>query len=163
MKTLHILRHADALPPNTAINDFNRSVSPLGQTQIRSLKGEFFKKNYEIDYIISSSSIRTRMTVEILIHGNQELEKLTHFYKELYNSDLNIIIKFIKNTPNHVKSLLLVGHNPGITNLVCNLNSNQEKHTSTCELNTFELHINSWEEFTFHESKYLWNFTPKLI
>ena len=72
-----------------------------------------------IQKIISSPALRAKETIELVTEqiSKFNLEDLT-YEDELYLAGFTQLIEFINTYKDKVQSLMLVGHNPGIENLV---------------------------------------------
>lgn len=112
-KILYLLRHGEAEPGIGQVGDFDRKLTDSGKKQVQRLALELYKRGLRLDQMISSSAKRTMETVEIFssILTCKKYETLP----ELYEAVPKAIIEVINRTPMDIDSLLLVGHNPGIS------------------------------------------------
>jgi phosphohistidine phosphatase len=115
MKRLFLVRHAKAVIGNPSILDHDRKISADGIRDIKKISYYLKNNNLNPDHIISSTSIRTLETINILnetIHGKIYTDPL------LYNAHVIDIEKIIKDMPDKYDSLMIIGHNPSMTNLI---------------------------------------------
>ncbi len=150
-KQLFLLRHGDSLPANInkGINDFERILSPEGIEECQII-GKFLQdKQQNIDYILASNAKRTTQTAENIKNyfPKSQLET-TH---KLYNASANEILDLISTIDNKINNLMIVCHNPGISNLATLLLENNSKENnksfvnfSTCGLTLFKVSITDW-------------------
>jgi phosphohistidine phosphatase len=68
--------------------------------------------------------------------------------QSLYAASLTACIDVLHNLPNKYSQVLMVGHNPGLEQLV-NMLSGEEHTMSTCSLVHLQLHIDSWSEINY--------------
>eukprot|EP00128_Syssomonas_multiformis_P008948 Colp12_sorted_trinity150504_noHs@10006 len=109
--TLFTCRHADA---EMGDPDEKRVLSPAGRAGALQLKS--FLDGKAIDLVLVSSATRTRQTFELL--GLPESVPV-HFMEELYLADDNEIMDVIrKKATESTRCILVVGHNPGISDLL---------------------------------------------
>ena len=115
MKRLFLVRHAKAVIGNHSILDHDRKISTDGIRDIKKISYYLKNNNLNPDHIISSTSIRTLETINILnetIHGKIYTDPL------LYNAHVIDVEKIIKDMPDKYDSLMIIGHNPSMTNLI---------------------------------------------
>ena len=115
MKRLFLVRHAKAEIGGSSILDHNRKISAEGICDIKKISNYLKNNNLNPAHIISSTSTRTLETINILnetINGNIYTDPL------LYNAHVIDIEKIIKDMPDKYDSLMIVGHNPSMTNLI---------------------------------------------
>lgn len=116
MKNLFLLRHAHS--ENNNINDFERILSQDGINKCKSV-GEIIA-NQNIDAIFSSDSIRTKQTVENITPYIKGIPKVNYLH-DLYRISAIKLEQFIEDLSHEYDNLLLVGHNPAISDLAINL------------------------------------------
>ena len=114
-KTLFLARHAQSKGSNEG-DDFHRDLTLIGMAESIKMGDRLALADIEIDHIIASSAIRTRMTAEVIASKLQGGIKIS-FKTELYNAPLVTLIKAIGLIPPQVKVALFIGHNPGLSYL----------------------------------------------
>ena len=78
------------------------------------------KSGYAPDLILASTSRRTIETVELVTEefpGTQRIDYL----EALYLAEPEVILSIVRLAPDTVKSLLVVGHNPGMEQIATRL------------------------------------------
>ena len=68
--------------------------------------------------IIASSAARARATAKFIAEALQYPAEFLQVEKELYLATADQILKLVCNQEDNFSDLLLIGHNPGITDLV---------------------------------------------
>jgi len=112
-KVLFLLRHGEAELGFGPLQDFERSLSEKGKNQLNRLARELFKLGVEFDQMVSSSAKRTLETAGIF--SSILTCKKSDELPELYEADPKIILEVINRTAADIHSLILIGHNPGIS------------------------------------------------
>ena len=140
MLRLFLLRHGKATNNQDDTNDFNRQLNKKGQIQANQIGFILKEKGFPIDWILSSSALRTTETAEIINHYIK-LPKI-QFERDLYLADCPSILKRI-NQIQGLKNLLYVGHHNGISELASYL-SGKAFAMSTAELILIEFDFDSW-------------------
>lgn len=111
MKTLYLLRHAQAAPSQGEA-DKDRPLSPQGLEQAAALGKVMLSKDYTPEAALCSSALRTRQTLEGVMTS---LPAIAVTHKDaIYEAGRGEILTLIQSTPETVGSLLIVGHNPTI-------------------------------------------------
>lgn len=116
-KLLVLIRHGDAESLSCKLpgNDLLRELTSLGITKINRLCKFLYNKNINFDKIISSNSIRTNQTAQIIAQGlNYDINEIE--YKEsLYNGNFDNYVSMMDNIDKKINKLMVVGHSPIIT------------------------------------------------
>ena len=115
MKTLILLRHAKSSWKDPYLSDHDRPLNKRGKRDA-PLMARVYKRHFSTpDLIMCSSSERTKATANAFI---QELgvgiEKL-EYERDLYHADAFEMLRIISLVDSGVNTLLVIGHNPGIT------------------------------------------------
>ncbi|WP_308169549.1 SixA phosphatase family protein [Acrocarpospora catenulata] len=117
MKTLIVVRHAKA-EHTAGVLDFDRSLTNRGQRNAREA-GELLAP-FDPDLILASSSRRTRETAELLgLAAPLELDR------DIYEAYADELLGLIRQVAPEVGTLVLVGHNPSVHELVLGLTGAQ--------------------------------------
>ncbi len=117
MKTLSILRHAKSSWDYPELSDFDRPLLNKGVKRTLLVCNSLLLEKSIPDLIISSPAVRALETVSIVVDklnlntNNSTINKL--FYPGYSKTFADVILK-IENRVNH---LMLVAHNPGLTDL----------------------------------------------
>ena len=108
MRTLHLLRHAEAQWQSSGPGgDHTRPLSSRGVQQARGVGAHL--RQAGVDLILTSSATRTRQTAEALGLGVPILAR-----DEIYNAGADQILRSILEVPERYNGVLVVGHAPGI-------------------------------------------------
>ena len=145
---LYIMRHAKSDWSGPQISDFERPINKRGTKNAMRI-GEWMNENNHIPQkIISSPAVRAKETIELVTEqiSKFNLEDLT-YEDELYLAGFTQLIEFINTYKDKVQSLMLVGHNPGIENLVnylCDKSGDKETIVTTANLFIFKFSSDSF-------------------
>lgn len=115
MRRLMLLRHAKAVPQGV-LADEDRPLSERGRAD--SVKVAKFAASRQLvpDLALVSSAIRTRETWD-LFAPRLPVQPASRIEPRLYAAPAERILYLVRETPADVRSLLLVGHNPGLEDL----------------------------------------------
>ncbi len=118
MKTLILLRHGEA--SFEADSDFERPLNDLGIAKVNVSALVIKNLNITPDKIISSPAERTAESLSIFCDFLSITDDKIKFIKGLYNRGSDFYLNEIETMDDSVETLLLVGHNPSISDLVNN-------------------------------------------
>lgn len=113
---LHLLRHADPEIGIRQKSDFDRKLSSKGLMQLPKISTTLKKRTDLFKHleIYSSPSKRTKQTVEGATEGVSGLK--INYSEELYLPTIDKLLSFL-NHLNTSNDILIVGHNPGLSQL----------------------------------------------
>ena len=112
MKNLFLLRHCEAYHFEENKSDHEKQLNENGRKCARLLKNWFEKNNIVLDYILTSTANRTLTTANIIFSN---YENKIYQKKELYLCDYKEILKELKILDNNLNSVIIVGHEPSIS------------------------------------------------
>ena len=118
MKTLMLLRHAKSDWDSGVTDDFDRPLASRGGKAAKRMAVWMKSQRIVPDYVMCSSAVRARETMEILRHELTLNTALVKFERRLYLADVHELLAILGDLPNNVKSVMLVGHNPGLEDLL---------------------------------------------
>ncbi len=122
MSLLYLMRHGHA--SLDAKNDIARPLTPQGKRYVSQIAAELAKQSHPIQQIIYSPAERTRATTK-LVNLALDLQP-TQYHEEprIYNAELSQLMTILAELDDNFDSILLIGHNPGLEELIASL-SNQ--------------------------------------
>ena len=112
MKNLFLLRHCEAYHFEENKSDYEKQLNENGRKCARLLKNWFEKNNIVLDYILTSTANRTLTTANIIFSN---YENKIYQKKELYLCDYKEILQELKILDKNVNSVIIVGHEPSIS------------------------------------------------
>lgn len=143
-KTLIVARHGHALERE---DDFSRRLSPKGVSEVDSAGEALATAVRQLDAILTSAAPRASETAHLLAKHCGFEERLVED-AALYLAEPLTILQRVCATPARVETLLLVGHNPGLSTFVSNLNG-QSYELRTAQVVHLRLDVNQWGEVSF--------------
>ena len=133
---LYLLRHAKSSWESYE-DDYDRVLSERGRNDACTL-GEYLRKNnINFENTLCSSSQRTRETISIINTVSPHSIDEVNYLDSLYHASSNKIKEIVQNCSN--KSLLIVGHNPGVSELISDLLKSNFIDYPTCVFAQFKL------------------------
>jgi phosphohistidine phosphatase len=148
MKTLLLLRHAQAENLAPGASDFERGLTATGKTQARELGNHLKQQHSSINLVLSSSARRARETTQLVIDSAGSSAGV-RYEQAMYEAAAAQLLSLLRGTGDMIDVVLMVGHNPGIEELAQML-TNRAVHMSTCTLATIKLTVDNWSEVAEH-------------
>jgi phosphohistidine phosphatase len=146
MKTLILLRHAKT-ENGFDKTDINRNLTDKGNNDAALMALRLNDLKIVPQIIVSSNALRTQQTalifLENLIQKNTELILNSKFY----NADCYTIQSEINNLPNGFETVMIVCHNPGITDFANSINGNITYGLPPCGMVIFTFETDDWSNF----------------
>jgi phosphohistidine phosphatase len=110
------------------------------------------------DLALCSAAVRTRQTADLVVAATGNRLPVDT-YRSLYGADPDLVLQYVREIDEGVRSALVVGHNPTMFELVWELSSAEgvdrpssgpselEAHGfPTCALAVLALRVDSWED-----------------
>jgi phosphohistidine phosphatase len=140
MLRLTLARHGDA--SFDATTDFERCLTSLGISQATSA-GETLSQE-SVDYLISSPAPRAYSTAKIIANFLPVNDVIT--VQNAYNADLGDLLSIVQGIDDRYRNILLVGHNPGMSELAFHFVPNHGVHMSTASIFQITFELSNWAE-----------------
>jgi phosphohistidine phosphatase len=116
-KRLLLLRHAKAVPADGTFADIARPLASRGERDSQRMGQRMLRRHERPDLILASPSVRTRQTAEIVATAFGYPQSKIAFDDRLYLADPDEIASVIAAQDSATVCLLIVGHNPGLSEL----------------------------------------------
>jgi phosphohistidine phosphatase len=117
-RALHVLRHAKSRW-DQPVTDHERSLAPRGNRALVQLSAYLADQQVRPDLVLTSTARRALETVEG-VHaalGEPRVQALDR----LYGASAIEIVELVRATDPDLRAVLVVGHNPGLHDLVVRL------------------------------------------
>ena len=144
MKTLLVLRHAKSSWNDSALDDHERPLNERGRRDAPRI-GELVQE-YELlpDVVISSDAVRAQLTAEALAEAAGYAGEIL-FDERLYLASPAEIILVLRTMREDAETIMIVGHNPGLEELVERL-TGERQDMPTAALAQIGLPIDRWRD-----------------
>jgi len=118
MKTIYIVRHAKSSWDIPDIPDEQRPLTEKGKKRISKVIDYLHKNHIKVDCIISSHAVRAFETAKILAKGMHFPVSEIRIDSIFYHANNDDILGQFCGLPEICNSVMLVGHNPALTDFV---------------------------------------------
>jgi phosphohistidine phosphatase len=147
MKTLLVLRHAKSSWDDPSLDDHERPLNGRGKKDAPRVGAALKARGLTPDLVITSDAVRARVTAESASAAAGYLGDITH-EKRLYLATTRDILAVLRSVEERdTDTVLIVGHNPGLEDLVAHLTT-QPEPMPTAALAEIELPIDAWRDLT---------------
>lgn len=144
MKTLLLMRHAKSRWGTPELSDFDRPLNKRGRNAAPKM-GRFLRaQGLRPDVVLVSSAVRARQTAEAVMDA-AEFDSPIFFRPALYLASVEEHLDGLRKLQGDVDCVLVVGHNPGLEELVELLTGSSE-FLPTASVAFLSLPIDSWED-----------------
>ena len=131
---IYLLRHAES-PMSSLIDDHSRPLSDTGKEDASTLAKYICDNKICFDLTLCSTSDRTKETLTIIKDRSIDSFREINYLDELYNASKDKIHEVISRRTN--QSILVVGHNPGISELISDFADLDESSFPPCVFSNF--------------------------
>jgi phosphohistidine phosphatase len=119
VRTLAVLRHAKSSWADSALPDWERPLAPRGRRDAKRLAKHLHRLAFEPELVLCSSAARARETLD-QVRPAFSTPTVT-FEARLYAASSDELLERLRLVPETVASVMLIGHNPGLQELVLRL------------------------------------------
>ena len=161
-KTLYLFRHAKSSWDDPSLTDFDRPLNKRGE-KAAPLMGKVMRaRDVCPSIIICSPSKRTRQTAKLALKkaGLDEAEIV--FKNDLYLATTGGLLEIIHKTDDLLNTSMLIGHNPGLSELVYLLTGVEEAFP-TAALACLRLNVAHWKDVRTGCGKMEWIVRPREV
>jgi phosphohistidine phosphatase len=135
MPTLIVLRHAKAVA-GFGTADIDRALNDRGRRDAAAA-GEWLRaEGLAPARVLCSPAVRTRETLDLLA---VRPGAGTAFEPKIYDNDPDLLLSLVAEAPDDAGTVLLVGHNPSVHQLVHDLTGQAPDGFPTCALAVVDL------------------------
>ena len=133
MQTLLLMRHAKSDWPTGGMSDFDRPLASRGVKAANKI-GELIAAQLPMpDVIISSPAKRTVQTAEIVAKVTGYRDTIVGV-SQIYEASVTTLEQVIAHYEKDADTLLVVGHNPGLEDLLLHLVADSPDHYEASKL-----------------------------
>ena len=146
MKTLLVQRHAKSSWKHPEVSDHDRPLNKRGRRDAPRMGRFVAAQGLRPDVIVASTARRARRTAEdVARHAG--CEGAVQLDRRLYLASPDEIVDVVRGVAGSARRVMVVGHNPGLEDLVARLAGRRET-LPTAALAALRLSIRSWTELT---------------
>lgn len=163
MKTIHLLRHAKSSWADSTLPDMDRPLKTRGKQAALLMIEPLWKAGCRFDHVFCSPAKRARSTIRRM---SKALKGEGIYWKvdpALYTFSADELLDWLRALDDGMDEVMVVGHNPAITDLANRLGDRDIENVPTCGYVQLLSDIKSWQKLkpgTAHTKEFLF---PKMI
>lgn len=166
MKTLLVLRHAKSDRSAHALRDHDRPLTPRGEADAPQIGTALAALDLVPDRIVTSTALRardtTRLVTDAMGYGSEIVEET-----DVYGASVDTLLGVLRDCEDEAGTILLVGHNPGLEELICLLTGGEDAEAllrlPTAGLACVALDIEQWSLIRPACGQLQWFLIPRIV
>ena len=141
--------------------DYKRKLISKGLKRNQKVGLQLKEQNVTFDAILCSKATRTRETAEFMAHLFDFPQADIKKFKEFYLAPPLLMLESLYALDNKASNVLLVGHNPGVSELASSLSGQLIDWLPTSALVAIKFDTDKWEEISSADAKIAFSLFPK--
>jgi len=122
VKRLITFRHAKSGWDQPSVRDFDRALNDKGRRAAATMGRYMRQVGVRFDHVIASPAVRVAETLDAMAEGYGR-RLAPDWERRAYLATAPTLLEIVQEAPETAESLLLVGHNPGLEELVLALSA----------------------------------------
>ena len=147
MKILTIVRHAKSSWNDTSLSDRKRPLNKRGERDAPIMGKRISDHGIRPSLIVTSPATRAWKTAKIIAHELNYPKEFLQREDHLYLASRDEILDIIVAQDNGFNNLMVVGHNPGLTDLVNFLQPGLTINLPTAGVVSVQIDQDNWNLF----------------
>lgn len=162
MKTLTLVRHAKSSWKDAGLPDRERPLNGRGEQDAPVMGHRLRNANLRPSLIMSSPAVRAWTTARLIAAELGYPREFLQRENDLYLAGSHEILEVIGRQQSEFNNLMLVGHNPGLTEFANRLVPGLTSNVPTCGVVSVEIDSDDWDLGAEPECKLkLWDYPKK--
>jgi len=146
MKTLYLLRHAKSSWNFDELSDQERPLNDRGRDDAPRMGQALAKRGIRPEAVVSSPAVRAMSTAVLVARELEYPHDKIVVEPDIYGADADGLLTIIRNLPNAAGSVLLVGHNPTLTDTANELSPSEVNEMPTAAVVCLRFSCDRWED-----------------
>jgi phosphohistidine phosphatase len=150
VRRLHLLRHAKSSWNDPVLRDRDRPLAPRGRRATMRIASWAGAHDVRPRLVVTSSAVRAQETLQGVLPALGDPEVWVEL--ALYAASADMLIQRVRALPDEAEEAMLVGHNPGLGNLLVllaepgKLRERAETKVPTGALATLDADVACWAD-----------------
>ena len=163
MKYLYLVRHAKSSWDFPELPDFDRPLNKRGKANAPEMGIRLSSRNIYPDAIITSPANRALTTAKLVAEQIEFPQDQIIAQENIYHASCSELVEIIQEFGDEQKAVMIVGHNPGFTDLANYLKEPDYyiSNVPTAGVVAIEFTVNRWPEVSKHGGRMLFFDYPK--
>ncbi len=161
MKKLTLIRHAKSNWKHPSLPDHDRPLSKRGERDAPELGRRYLEHGARLDRIYCSTASRARATALLFLDAMGLDDSRLTMEEKLYLATKEFLLGFISELQGGDSQVAIVGHNPGMSQLVRQLSDIDLGDMPTCTVVQLTFDVSSWPEVPAARPVETWHDYPQ--
>ena len=162
MKTLTLVRHAKSSWKHAGISDRERPLNARGKRDAPDMGARIQRHGIRPSLIVSSPAKRAWQTARIVAREIDYPLEFLQREESLYLASLDQLLDVVASQDNGFNHLMVVGHNPGLTDFANFLSPGLTNNLQTAAVVSVEMDRDDWMLYERPKTRLLVYDYPKL-
>ncbi|MFW2405950.1 MAG: SixA phosphatase family protein [Gammaproteobacteria bacterium] len=147
-KRVTLLRHAKSSHGDLSLSDHDRPLNHRGERDAPDMGRRLLDHGGRPSLIITSTARRARQTARLVAEAIGYPREFLQSERGLYLASPDAILNVIAGQDNTFNDIVVCGHNPGITELACDLSGTYIDNVPTAGIVILDAAIDRWDELS---------------
>jgi len=161
MKTLTLLRHAKSSWKDTSLADRDRPLNKRGERDAPKMGRRIDAAGVRPSLIVSSPAVRAWRTAAIIAKALNYPSEFLQREPQLYLASLDDLLDVVMQQDEGFNNLMIVGHNPGLTDFANFLQPGLTGNLPTAGVVTVEIEQDTWNLYERPKTELVYHDWPK--
>lgn len=159
-KKIFLVRHAKSSWADPDLEDYDRPLNHRGERDAPEMAERFVKLGVEPDLIITSGAKRALKTAEVFFKKSGLPKHKFQINDNLFHAGTDFLLSLVKEQKESVQVLMLIGHNPGLTDFANKIGDYKIDNLPTCGIYGITWH-KTWHELGRNKGEMFYCDYPK--
>lgn len=146
MKQLWLVRHAKSSWDSADLSDFERPLNERGKKAAPEMGRRLAKRKLKLDRIVTSPARRAFDTAFAIADALDFPVHLLAVEPRIYEASVKTLLDVVATQPEDCERVMLVGHNPGFSELADRLSPDGMDELPTCAVVALKFQVKHWRE-----------------
>lgn len=162
-RRLTVVRHAKSDWGDFSLPDFDRPLNDRGLRDAPAMGALLHGRGDCPGLIICSPAVRARTTANLLAKELGHAEEDIKLAPTIYEAPVSALLDVVREVPDEIEHVMLVGHNPGAEGFVSFLLAAPCQNLVTCTVVDLEIASPTWKSVGGGDGKLLSFWFPKMF
>ncbi|NLR90409.1 MULTISPECIES: SixA phosphatase family protein [Flammeovirga] len=144
MKTLLLIRHAEAESPYFGVEDKLRVLTQQGYMQAMHTSKRIKSGTYIPEIVFYSDAERTKATTQVLLEQLEIPEEASFAESDFYDATVGRLLDFVNERSDEADCVAIVGHNPTLSFFAEYLTGEEINSLSPADALVITFDFDSW-------------------
>ncbi|MCB2376430.1 histidine phosphatase family protein [Hymenobacter sp. BT635] len=154
MKTLYLMRHAKSSWNFDDLSDQERPLNDRGRTDAPRMGQALAKRSIHLDLLVSSPAVRAMSTAALVAKELEYPHGQIQIIASIYHAEVPDLVQVVRELPNETQSVLLVGHNPTITDFANVVSPSPLNELPTAAIVCIKFNCANWADIDRHNAEF---------